>query len=306
MNPFDLPGPEFLFFYIGLSVLVIIGIVVLRRKSESAQPPRIDLSDPLLIAFLRGGHAEAMRVAAVSLVDRGLLICSGTRLQTAPHAQSETVRRPIEKALLNKFIVDGDAALMFDDPKLKSTLDPYEQTLKKVRLLPDETITQVRTMIFAGAIVILGGVGFSKLIIALGRGRTNVFFLIVLVIVAIVIAAKQSFPRLTESGKVMLEGVRNLYSELRDRAGFLQMGGATIEPMMLAAVFGVGALAGEGFAYTQRLFGGSKKSSSSSTCSSSYGCGTSGGGSCGSSGGSSCGSSCGGGCGGGGCGGCGS
>lgn len=292
MNPFDLRGPEFLLFYVGLSVVVIIGMVMLRRKLESGPTPRIDLSDPLLIAFLRGGYSEAMRVAAVSLIDRGLLTCSGTSLKTATHARMESVRRPIEKHLLAKFVVSGEVASMFDDSTLKSTLYPYEQTLKKVRLLPDGSVTQVRTLIFACAFFILGGVGISKLFLALARGRPNVCFLIVLVIVAIVIAAKQAYPRLTETGKALLEDVRNLYSELKDRAALLKPGGATIEPMMLAAVFGVGALAGQGFAYTRTLFPRAKKKSDSSS-------------SCGSACGSSCGSSCGGGCGGG-CGGCGS
>ena len=292
MNPFDFSGPEFLLFYIGLSVLVIIAIGILRRKSESGPTPRIDLSDPLLIAFLRGGHSEAMRVATISLIDRGLLRCTGTRLQAAAQARPESVRRPIEKALLQKFHTSDEAASMFDDPKLKSTLDQYEESLTKVRLLPDASIRETRTLLFAGAFLMLGGVGVSKLIVALDRGRPNVCFLIVLIVVAIVIASKQAFPRLTESGKAMLQDVKNLYSELRDRAALLNPGGATIEPMMLAAVFGVGALAGSGFAYTKKLFPRAKQSSTTSSCGSSCGGG--------------CGSSCGGGGCGGGCGGCGS
>jgi len=153
-----------------------------------------------------------MRVAAVSLIDRGLLHCAGTRLETASLTRSESVRRPIEKALLEKFVVSGEVASMFDDSRLKSTLKQYEETLKKVRLLPDESITLGRTVIFGTALLILTGVGLSKLYLALARGRPNVCFLIILVIVAVVFAAKQSFPRLTETGNVVLEGVRNLYS----------------------------------------------------------------------------------------------
>jgi hypothetical protein len=98
----------------------------------------------------------------------------------------------------------------------------------------------------------------------------------------------------------MIADLQNLYSGLKDRAVFLQTGGATIEPMMLAAVFGVGALAGPSFAYTHALFPratANQQQGSSSSCGSS--CNSV---SCGSSdGGSGCG---GGGCGGG-CGGCG-
>ena len=294
MNPFDFSGPVFLVFYVVLSIVVIGGIVLLRRWFEWSQTPRIDLSDPLLIAFLRGGHSEAMRVAAVSLIDRGLLICSVTRLQTAAKARAESVRRPIEKALLEKFASGGEAASIFKDWKLQSACDEYEQKLKQVRLLPDDSVTLVRIAVFASALLILAGVGISKLMLAFARGRPNVCFLVVLVVVAIVIAAKQSFPRLTESGKAMLQDVKHLYADLKDRSYQLKPGGATIEPMMLAAVFGVGALAGDGFGYTKTLFPRAKKSASSS---SSSGCG----GGCG----SSCGSSCGGGGCGGGCGGCG-
>jgi hypothetical protein len=128
VNPFNLSGPEFLFFYIGFAALVIIESVFLRRKYESGSPPRIDLSDPLLIAFLRGGHSEAMRVATVSLVDRGLLLCVATRLETAPHARPESVRRPIERAILEKFVSSGDADSMFADSKLKSALGQLDSS----------------------------------------------------------------------------------------------------------------------------------------------------------------------------------
>ena len=295
MNPWDFSGPAFLFFYVVLSILVILGIVVIRRTSESGPTPRIDLSDPLLIAYLRGGEPEAMRVATLSLIDRGLLICSVTRLQTAQKARAETVRRPLEKELLDKFVLGGEASSMFTDSKLQSACAPYEHTLRKFDLLPDGSTTLLRGVIFGFAFLILAGVGLSKLIIALERGRPNVCFLIVLMIVAIVIAAKQSFPRLTETGKAMLQDVKHLYSNLRERAYLIKPGGATIEPMMLAAVFGVGALAGDGFGYTRTLFPRATKHNSSSSCASS----------CGDTCGSSCGSSCGGGGCGGGCGGCG-
>jgi uncharacterized protein (TIGR04222 family) len=176
MNPFDLRGPEFLLFYIVLSVVVIAAVVFLRMMSETSETPRLDMSDPILIAYLRGGEAEALRVAAVSLIDRGLLVCSGTQLKTAANARPDSVRRPVEKALLEKYVVSGEAASMFNDPKLKAACIQYEDTLKSVRLLPDESVTQARMMRFIFALVVLGGVGLVKLVLAFQRGRSNVFF----------------------------------------------------------------------------------------------------------------------------------
>src|SRR5688500_3770156 len=86
MNPLDLRGPEFLLFYTLFSGLVIALAAAVRRVRESRatsiEPPRKVIFDiegragathPYMIACLRGGKNELVRVAAVSLVDRGLL-----------------------------------------------------------------------------------------------------------------------------------------------------------------------------------------------------------------------------------------
>jgi uncharacterized protein (TIGR04222 family) len=298
MNPFDLPGPEFLLFYIGLSALVIIALVLTRRVAESSSAPRLDLSDPYVIAYLRGGETETLRVATISLIDRGLLVATGTQLQTAEKASPDAVRKPVERELLIRFRRPDEAKLIFDDARLRATTKPYDQALKEAGLLPNESIVRARWSRLLIAVFVVGGVGIVKLLVAFSRGRTNVGFLIILIIVAIFFAIKVSFPRLTESGKAMIADLQELYSGLKDRALFLQPGGATIEPMMLAAVFGIAALESSSFAFTRTLFPRATVAQTSSYSS----CGSSCGSSCSSS---SCGSSCGGGCGGG-CGGCGS
>jgi hypothetical protein len=164
-------------------------------------------------------------------------------------------------------------------------------TLRRAQLLADENVTQARLRRLGIAVFLLSAVALTKVLIALDAGRTNVGFLIILTIASIIVAAALSFPRLTQSGKTMIEDVQNLYGGLRNRAMFLPPGGGTIEPMMLAAAFGVGALHGEGFAYASQLF--PRQRSTSNSCGTDGGCG------------SSCGSSCGGGGCGGGCGGCG-
>ena len=299
MNPFDLRGPEFLLFFLGLSAFAIVALLVTRKFAESSAAPKLDLSDPYLIAYLRGAEPETLRVAAVSLIDRGLLVANGTQLKTAENASADAVRRPVEKELLRKFKRGDEASAIFDDSRLQATCKPYEQTLKNAGLLPNERIVGARWTRLLIVCGVLGGVAIVKILIALERGRTNVWFLIILAVLSIFLAVKLSFPRLTESGKAMIADLQNLYSGLKDRALFLRTGGATIEPVMLAAVFGVTALAAPDFAFTHVLFPRAKAEDSWSTWNSSTsGCGAS---SCSSS---SCGSSCGGGCGGG-CGGCG-
>lgn len=314
MNPFDLTGPQFLLFYIIFAGLVLSGLAFWRRRAElSPSTPRIDLSDPYLIAFLRGGEKEVLRVATVTLIDRGLLVRDGPQIKRAEDASPDSVRRPIERALLNKYARPGKVSWMFEDDGLSKACEQYAVTLQRARLIPDDYVYRARLVRLIIATFLLTGVGFTKVMIAIEAGRTNVGFLIVLIIASLVIAAAVSFPRLTESGREMIEDVQSLYRGLRNRASSMNAGGASptnaggagVEPMMLAAVFGMGALAGSGSSYAEGLFRGHDKRRSNS-CATDGDCGSS----CSSSSSSSCSassSSCSSGssCGGGGCGGCG-
>jgi uncharacterized protein (TIGR04222 family) len=284
MNPFDLRGPEFLAFYFCFSLVVIFAIAIFRRRAESGAAPKIDLGDPYLVAYLRGGENEVLRVAVVSLVDRGLLIMTDQRLRRADHAAGNTVKHPIEYEVLRKFGAPGEAASIFKDERLKSATEPYRSKLELAGLLPDRTVRQARWLRLLIAMAALGIVGAIKIQIGLYLGRP-VGFLVAMMVVAIIIAAIASFPRLTARGKAMLADIRNIYSGLKTRVNSINPGSSPAELAMFAAVFGVGALAATPHGYAQTLF---PQATSSSSC------------------GSSCGSSDGGGgCGGGGCGGCG-
>src|SRR4029450_4760081 len=81
MNPFDWRGPAFLLFFWCLSVLAITFLVLYRRIPEDGPPPKVDLADPYLLAYLRAGPNEALRVGLVSLIDRKLLTASATTLR---------------------------------------------------------------------------------------------------------------------------------------------------------------------------------------------------------------------------------
>lgn len=298
VNPFDWRGPEFLVFYLILSACVVASLELVRRALESSAPIKMDLADPYLVAYLRGGKNEVLRVAVVSLIDRGLLIANGNTITRAPNVVPNSVRRPVERELLKKFATPGDATSIFDDTGLEIQCEEYESTLKRNGLLPDDSVQTARAFRFFLAAFILVLVGGVKLFLAVQRGRTNVGILIILIIVATIVAAKVAFPRLTASGRAMLDDIQSLYADLKSRAAFIRPGGATVEAAMLAATFGIASLEGADFSYARGLFprAASSKKTSSWTSSCSSGCGI--------STASSCGSSCGGGCGGG-CGGCG-
>jgi uncharacterized protein (TIGR04222 family) len=151
--------------------------------------------------------------------------------------------------------------------------------------MPDAARRAQRYRWFAVAAALLLGIALGKIVIAFGRGRHNVEFLIILAVIALgVVWFLVRRPR-THLGNRMLKDLQRLFKALRQRAATIRPGAMTSDAMLLAAVFGISALPAAGFADFLRVY---KKAASS-------------GGGCG----SSCGSGCGGG-GGGGCGGCGS
>ena len=62
MNPFNFSGSAFLFFFLIFIGVVNIALRMWQRHIEAMGPmPKLDLSDPYRIAYLRGGAAESLR-----------------------------------------------------------------------------------------------------------------------------------------------------------------------------------------------------------------------------------------------------
>jgi uncharacterized protein (TIGR04222 family) len=288
-NPLDLPGPQFLVFYAIVALLTLGLLYAARAASEAGPAPHLDVSDPYLIAYLRGGTREALRVATVTLIDRGLLQLDESRRTVVTSARFTPPQHPLEQALMRHFEQSHLATTVFGSPELKAVCHDYEQRLTALGLLPDAARRAARRQLLTAALVVLLGLALAKLGLALARGRTNVLFLIVLTVAAAVTASVVANPRLTTRGRTLLADLRRLFARLRARSAQLTRGAATADAALLAAVFGLGALPAA-FAYAHMLYPRATSGSSlGSSCS------------------ASCGSSCGGGGdgGGGGCGGCG-
>jgi len=285
VNPFDLPGPWFLLFYAVLCLLVNAVVSWLRRLGEPGNGPLLRPEDPYLVSYLRGGALEALQVATMSLIDRGLLTVEGadeSRLVTAGPQAVELVQRPIEKLILHEFQQPGEAKHL---THLQARgCEGYARTLEQAGLLPDRPARSRRWLLGVVAAGVLAGVALLKILIALSRGRTNIGFLLVLAVLFCWLSYRWATPRLTARGERFLEDLHTLFSGLKGRAAGLRPGGDTSELAWLAAVFGATAVP---FPFPS-LFRQQPAESSTS-----WGFG-----------GSSCGSGCGGG-GGGGCGGCG-
>jgi uncharacterized protein (TIGR04222 family) len=294
-NPFALHGPAFLAFYIVVGVIALgIEYAWIRGAEAADLRPQMQMTDPYLIAYLRGGAKEALRVVAFSLIDRGLLHAGGSTMVSDLEAD-RMVRRPIEKAVLRLYQSRGSAAALDSNPQVRDACRRYRDDLEDGGLIAGAEAFRRRLAPFLLAGMSLIFVGVLKLMIALSEGRHNIGFLIVLIIGFCILAALIFRRHRTKRGDAMMADLRVMFGRLRERTDTLRQGGATNEAALLAAVFGMAALSPKSFPSVRTL--APKKRGSGSSCST--GCGS--GSSCGSNGGSgsSCGSSCGGGCGGG-------
>jgi uncharacterized protein (TIGR04222 family) len=302
VNPFDLRGPQFLLFYLVFGLVVTVVTAWLRRQGEADTPAGGVLTDYLDIAFLRGGVNEALRVTTMTLIGRGLLqVVDGNHLRAKKGAKPDITQTPTERLVLSKFVESTAATSIFADQSLQSTVrDACEPSLISRRLLPDETIRASRRSRFFWAAVVLAGVAFVKIAVALLRGHTNVFFLLALSAIFVFVAWRVSNPRRTRAGDLMLADLKRLFKNTRTQTVSQRMGADAPrssahaqELSLVAAVFGIVAL-NEVMPDARKLFPQASSSDSTSGCGSSSSDSSSSDG-----GGSSCG-------GGGGCGGCGS
>lgn len=302
-NPLDLPGPQFLAFYAVLAIVVIAAVFLWRRVRTNGIPVP-DLSDPYLLAQLRGGQPEALRVAIVSLMDRGLLQQTAEGQVTAASDEAASLaRRPIEQTLLHAFRTPGPAWRLLARGASRDVdmcCDALEEDLKDMGLVANAAIRASDWLTVAGALAIVVGTSGLKIHVALERGRHNIGFLVFLTAAVTVVLLCSLAKRRTAVGDRAIAEAKQRFAGLRDRAGTLAPGGATNEVALVAAVFGVAALPAVVFPFVHEVFPRAQSGAATGGCSAS-GCG---GGSGSSDGGSGSGCGGGGGCGGG-CGGCG-
>ena len=286
MNPFDLRGPEFLLVYVIVAAFVItIAFRIRRWREDLSTRPLPKLEDPYLIAYLRGGSEGAVEAAVVSLLDRQKLI---VEKKTVVPKSGSNITHPLEKAIWKK-IKPYTSASAIRHLRCEEEMVEYKSFLLRHGLIPNPEQKLHRYYLIAAAAFLLIAFGGTKIFIALQRGRSNVEFLVILMLLSLTVAYFLNNPRLTSRGTRALDQLKALLSNLKDRANKLKPNQHTQELVLLTALFGVMAVPFTAMPLRSAIYPESPVSSSDSSS------------------GSSCGSSCGSGCGGGGgCGGCGS
>lgn len=290
-TPFALTGFQFLLFYFLFGIAVWAGLRrwIAQRENAGERPVTAAAKDPYYIAFLRAGAKEAVKVATISLVDRGLLKADGEALKTKNHEAQKVVNRPIERAVLARYLKQSNADEILHEAETLPACIEYRRTLRQQELIAGQHSIEIRLIPGLIAFACLWTVTAIKTIFALSQGRHNLAFLFILTIAFSLFVLFVLLKRTTARGDALLADLKVLFARLKVRANKLSGGGQTNEAALLAAIFGIALLPATLFPFVNRLY--PNKSSDG-------GGGDGGGGDSGSSCGSSCGGGCGGGCGG--------
>jgi uncharacterized protein (TIGR04222 family) len=314
MYPFDLPGPEFLGFYVfalagGYGAARVLQ-EVLRGSGGPATPAELDL-DPYQIAYLARGPSGAASAVLASMTDSGALSCrtSGVLVRSGvlPRA-SYSFEHKVYDAL--------PAAISVREAKQiaeAQAQDTFPERLRDLGLLVPR---EAERRLLLGPIAVMGAVlvvGWLKVLIGIARERPVGFLLALLVVgMAAMVSLLKRNMRRTRRGDRVLLGQRIRHAALRELGKKASTAGGmrpTGDELILAVgLFAIPVAATEALQQLTPHLMPPVTTSSSTWGGGNWGWGGGGGG-CASGGGGGCGGGGGGGggggCGGGGCGGCG-
>lgn len=302
VNPFDWSGPWFLLAYLIFGVLVYYLARELLIRQELRNPhAQLSLADdPYRIAFLRGGALEAVKIAAIVLVDRGLLRAEGPLLETASADSLRFASHDIERDVLRLYLGrQGHSKELAAQAEMLPSCRAYHETLTQQELLVGPPLMRRRARITWAAHWLLVTVAAVKAVIAISRQHYNLLFLALLLAIFLLMLRGLRTQATSWSAQRLLTDLRMLFGRLNQRASRLQAGSSSADMALLAAIFGLGALPLSVYAYVAELYPVPRQGTGSDSSSGSAGDSSSGGGDGGGDGG---GSGCGGCGGGGGCG----
>lgn len=284
----NVSGPVFLLLYLLLAFAANVWLRRHFRGNETTGVQRkLDFAqDPYQIAYLRAGADEAIKVAVVSLVDRGLLEESNGDLLARGEDAGEFARRPIEKAILKCFSTARKPAHAAIDARVKAACLGYETELQKHRLLAGAETYRQRFTAFAAIAAAMIGISVWRIAYALAHGRSNIWFLVILTIICTIALYAAYRKRITGMGEAALERLKILFASLKRRAAEIRPGGENQDVALLAALYGLAILPEANFPFIERLYPKPVKGGSGGDGGSS------------SDGGGGCSGGCGGGCGG--------
>jgi uncharacterized protein (TIGR04222 family) len=286
MWPLHLPGPEFLWVYVCLvTAAALLGLFTSRLvRSEGRLPWRAEELGPLELAYLQRGGRGVLEAALASLHQRGVVgpgLEKGEVRRVLPSAEDVD---ELEELVFRSIHDSGSTSLSTLEPLVEAACEPMRESLLSRGLLVEGArafFAQWAAAIFLTPIMAIGGV---KLVTGLGDGRPVGFLAITLILSVLAYNLTLRPPIRTVEADLILAGARHRHASLKETARSSHA--SLLDPgdvAMIAALFGVVALASPHFVGLSEAF--SRPSSSESSFGAEGGGGGGGCGGCGGSGG---------------------
>lgn len=292
----NLPGPEFLLVYWTLSIVVIAGCTIWARRLDPlpgfvSLPTHPDArTDPYELAWLRDGGSGMLMTALFALRQQGRIVINDntvTRIPDAPQPEA-----PAERAVFAALGTPRKVSELISDTNLASGLDHVGHTFRERFVRAGLVTTEIeraraKTAMLVGLAAILG-VGGLKLAVALSRGYTNVWFLIITAtIVSIALAILCRPQRLNARGRAYLKSLVATFKPWGASAATAPASDSMLP--LYVGMLGTGILVGTQYDDLDRAVKASTASGGGGGCGSDSGGGSDGGGSCGGGGCGGCG-----------------
>ena len=243
MNPLDLPGPAFLLFYVVCAGGACIAVHRSNRASEPDVPTGTVPTDPLSIAYLRGGVSEVIRVTALALLERGVLALGPADTLRVIARGPDLPTSVVDGALCHAVTASGgDASALFSDQRLAAIIaEQARPRLERAGLVPDAVGRERRKHRALTAMAGILTLAAVKVAVALHRGHDNVLFLVMAAGAFAVTLWALTGRSTTRAGDRALAYLRHTFEPVRARAQ-----GRAHPPVedlaVVAAVFGLSAV----------------------------------------------------------------
>lgn len=191
MNAFDflisIPGPEFLIYFIFLSIVCIITgrWIAFHDGTEKYPLPDARALDFIEIAAMRGGRAAVLQAAVFDLWQRKLLVIPDESKKEIISVESSEKPGPsIQAAIFIFFKKRRKASELFTDKEISEIIDVYlgsaYQKLEIIGLMLNKN-DRLRIMtVFCITFWVIFGIGLAKLYFGLKYGRPVAFLVILL------------------------------------------------------------------------------------------------------------------------------
>ncbi|MBW4565143.1 MAG: TIGR04222 domain-containing membrane protein [Mojavia pulchra JT2-VF2] len=222
-NPIaDMYGPDFLLLYgsVILIALLVCGWLVQDPTKNQPLPLIPSEPDPYEIAYLRSGALEVVKVAILNLIQRGYLQITEQFLSLTPKYDDLSELQPLEHQVFSSYS-SSPAVKSLDliTEKVQPYCNIYEEQLQNEQLLYAQKWQKSNITVGLIAATIIFSLGGYKFLIALGKGRHNVGFLIGMGVLSIIFilwfVSKRS--RLSLRGQAYLQQLQQTFAQSKTK-----------------------------------------------------------------------------------------